>query len=95
MTFTALMEAVDSHQKPFADTWHPAYYATLELVRRIDDDLNRGLHYRDTSGALLTTLDQVVNAILNDTLEMETINVQQTPPQKAHLRQQTPLCVAG
>ncbi len=46
------------------------YYSALELVARIDDDLNRGTrHYRNRAGILLNTLDEVVNAILaNDLL---------------------------
>ena len=45
------------------------YYAALELVARIDEDLTRGVrHYRNKAGVLLTTLDEVVSAILNDNL---------------------------
>lgn len=45
------------------------YYAALELVARIDEELTLGIkHYRSKSGRLLTTLDEVVNAILDDTL---------------------------
>jgi hypothetical protein len=45
------------------------YSAALELVARIDDDLTRGVrHYRNKAGTLLTTLDEVVRAILNDDL---------------------------
>lgn len=46
-----------------------AYYAALELVARIDDELTRGVrHYRDKAGTLLNTLDEVINAILTDNL---------------------------
>ena len=45
------------------------YYAALKLVARIDEDLTRGVrHYRNKAGELLTTLDQVVHAILADDL---------------------------
>ena len=45
------------------------YYAALELVERIDEDLTRGVrHYRDKAGILLTTLDEVVRAIIDDNL---------------------------
>lgn len=45
------------------------YYIILELVARIDEDLTRGVrHYRNKAGRLLTKLDEVVNAILNDDL---------------------------
>ena len=46
-----------------------AYYAALKLVARIDEDLTKGIrHYRSKAGVLLTTLDEVVHAILNDDL---------------------------
>lgn len=46
-----------------------AYYAALELVARIDEDLTRGVrHYRNKAGVLLNTLDEVVRAILDDNL---------------------------
>ena len=45
------------------------YYAALELVARIDEDLTRGIrHYRTKAGMLLTSLDEVVQAILDDNL---------------------------
>ena len=45
------------------------YYAALELVARIDEDLTRGVrHYRNKAGLLLNTLDEVVRAILDDNL---------------------------
>jgi len=48
------------------------YYAALELVARIDEDLTRGIrHYRTKAGLLLTTLDEVVQAILDDNLMFE------------------------
>jgi len=48
------------------------FYAALELVEQIDHNLDKGLrHYRAKSGTLLTTLDQVVRAILDDNLLLE------------------------
>ena len=47
------------------------YYAALELVARIDEDITRGIrHYRTNAGVLLTTLDEVIRAILDDNLLM-------------------------
>lgn len=46
-----------------------AYQAALKLVARIDEDLTRGIrHYRTRAGELLTTLDEVVRAILGNDL---------------------------
>lgn len=46
-----------------------AYQAALKLVARIDEDLGRGIrHYRTRAGALLTSLDEVVRAILGNDL---------------------------
>ncbi len=59
-------ELVVSHPASEGDA---AYYAALKLVDRIDEDLTKGIrHYRNKAGELLTTLDQVVNAILEDNL---------------------------
>jgi len=45
------------------------YRAALELVALIDQNLSRGIcHYRDRAGRLLTTLDEVVHAMLNNDL---------------------------
>lgn len=45
------------------------YYAALELVMQIDEDLTKGTrHYRNKAGILLTTLDEVIHAILFDDL---------------------------
>jgi len=45
------------------------YNAALKLIAQIDEDLTKGIrHYRAKNGQLLTTLDQVVNAILEDNL---------------------------
>jgi len=48
------------------------YHAALKLVARIDDDLTRGIrHYRNKAGSLLTTLDEVIRAILDNDLLLE------------------------
>lgn len=48
-----------------------AYYAALELVAYIDEALAKGTrHYRNKAGELLTTLDEVVHAILNNNLQL-------------------------
>ncbi|GEM_PF-3297110 len=49
------------------------YYAALELVKLIDENLKRKVrHYRNNAGELLTTLDEVICAILNDDLLLTT-----------------------
>jgi hypothetical protein len=55
---------------PSANERETTYYAALELVAQIDEALTRGTrHYRNKAGELLTTLDEVVRAILaNDLL---------------------------
>ena len=62
------------------------YYAALKLVARIDEDLTRGTHhYRTKAGALLTTLDEVVRAILDDNLllaEETSVGVKWLTPQE-------------
>lgn len=48
------------------------YQAALELLATIDADLTRGVrHYRTKAGELLTTLDEVVRAILGNDLLLE------------------------
>jgi len=48
------------------------YAAALRLVQAIDRDLQKGTrHYYDASGKLLVSLDEVVQAILNDTLVVD------------------------
>ena len=45
------------------------YYAIYELVEEISSNLETGRHhYRDRSGRLLTALDEVVRAIVDDDL---------------------------
>ncbi len=62
------------------------YYAALKLVARIDEDLTRGTrHYRNKAGVLLTTLDEVVRAILEDDLllpEVEEAEMMWVAPQE-------------
>jgi hypothetical protein len=54
---------------PTASDREATYQAALKLVARIDEDLTRGIrHYRSKAGLLLTTLDEVIRAILNDDL---------------------------
>jgi len=57
------------YMAPTADEKEATYYAALELVAQIDEALTRGTrHYRNKAGELLTTLDEVVNAILSNDL---------------------------
>ncbi|GAB4535486.1 MAG: hypothetical protein Kow0063_19830 [Anaerolineae bacterium] len=45
------------------------YAAALKLVQAIDHNLRNGTqHYYDTQGRLLQTLDEVIHAMLNDSL---------------------------
>jgi hypothetical protein len=45
------------------------YAAALKLVQAIDRNLRNGTcHYYDTGGKLLNTLDEVIHAVLTDTL---------------------------
>jgi hypothetical protein len=54
---------------PTAVERESAYYAAVELVAYIDEALAKGTrHYRNKAGELLTTLDEVVHAILNNDL---------------------------
>jgi len=54
---------------PTAAEREETYYAALELVAEIDEGLTRGTrHYRNKAGVLLTSLDEVINAILTDDL---------------------------
>ena len=76
------LHTLNSNQRPKSARTYPelvkttrisereaTYNAALELVARIDDDLTRGVrHYRNKDGLLLTTLDEVVRAILDDNL---------------------------
>lgn len=54
---------------PTAAERESAYYTALELVAHIDEALTKGTrHYRNKAGELLSTLDEVVHAILNNDL---------------------------
>jgi hypothetical protein len=45
------------------------YAAALKLVQTIDRDLQKGTrHYYDSRGQLLSTLDEVIHAMLTDNL---------------------------
>ncbi len=56
-------------KSPSAAEREATYNAALKLVAKIDEDLTRGIrHYRTKTGVLLTTLDEVVRAILDDDL---------------------------
>jgi hypothetical protein len=56
---------------PTAAGRESTYYAALELVAHIDETLSRGTrHYRNRAGELLTTLDEVVHAILDNDLQL-------------------------
>lgn len=63
MTFNQLMQEEAIKREA-------AYLAALRLVEWVDEELRRGIrHYRSKAGALLTTLDEVVLAILDNNLE--------------------------
>ena len=52
-----------------------AHQQAFELVQLIDQHLTNGTqHYRTKSGTLLRTLDQVINAILEDNLLIDGTN---------------------
>ena len=71
---TAHVELVKSSKE---NEQEATYYAALELVARIDNELTRGVrHYRTKAGVLLTTLDEVVNAILSDNLMQPEVHLQ-------------------
>jgi hypothetical protein len=54
-----------------ADSADARYAAALKLVQTIDNNLRKGTqHYYDTRGRLLSSLDEVIHAMLTDTLSM-------------------------
>lgn len=62
-------EASELVKTPAANELEATYQAALKLVGRIDEELTRGIrHYRNRAGVLLTTLDEVVRAILGNEL---------------------------
>lgn len=46
------------------------YLAALHLVMWIDGRLERQIHFRDTAGRCLTSLDEVLRAILENRLAL-------------------------
>jgi hypothetical protein len=55
--------------RPQGDDADARYAAALKLVQAIDRNLRNGTcHYYDTRGKLLNTLDEVIHAVLTDTL---------------------------
>jgi len=94
------VQSLNHNQKPKGTVMYPefaksqkiserdaTYYAALELVAQIDEDLTRGVrHYRNKAGTLLTSLDEVVQAILDDNLfvpELEETEIIWTPQELA------------
>jgi hypothetical protein len=58
--------------RPFADDADARYAAALKLVQTIDRNLQNGTrHYYATDGRLLSSLDEVIHALLTDTLAAE------------------------
>ena len=58
-----------TQRHPYSDDADARYAAALKLVQAIDHNLRNGTHhYYDTQGRLLSTLDQVIQAVLNDDL---------------------------
>ena len=56
---------------PMGDDADARYAAALQLVQVIDHNLQKGTHhYYDTQGRLLNTLDEVVHALLTDSLAL-------------------------
>lgn len=65
------------------------YAAALRLVQAIDHNLRNGTqHYYDTQGRLLQTLDEVIHAMLSDSLAP---NKPVEYPQKAQAVQWVPV----
>jgi hypothetical protein len=55
--------------RPYSEDADARYAAALKLVQAIDHNLRNGTHhYYDTQGRLLSTLDEVIHAVLNDNL---------------------------
>lgn len=55
----------------YSDDADARYAAALKLVQVIDHNLRNGTqHYYDTQGRLLHTLDEVINAMLTDSLAL-------------------------
>jgi len=59
----------ESSLRSLADDADACYAAALKLVQSIDRELQKGTrHYYDTRGRLLRTLDEVIHALLTDSL---------------------------
>jgi hypothetical protein len=57
---------------PPSDDADARYAAALKVVQAIDRNLRNGTcHYYDTQGRLLNTLDEVIHALLTDTLALD------------------------
>jgi hypothetical protein len=58
--------------RPHSDDADARYAAALKVVQAIDRNLRTGTrHYYDTQGRLLATLDEVIRALLSDTLALD------------------------
>jgi hypothetical protein len=59
-------------EHPHGDDADARYAAALKLVQTVDHNLRRGTrHYYDTRGRLLSTLDEVIHAMLTDSLALD------------------------
>jgi hypothetical protein len=73
----------------YSDDADDRYAAALKLVQIIDHNLRNGTqHYYDVQGRLLQTLDEVIHAMLNDSLAL---GKPAEYPQKAKAVQWVPL----
>lgn len=69
--FTQAKQSFSDHVFVVTDHKEAAYQAALELVAEIDYNLTTGRgHYYNSMGEILTTLDEVVRAILGNDLIM-------------------------
>lgn len=53
---------------PLTDDRLIRYTVALDVVTQIDEQLNRGVHFRDWEGRVLLNLDEVIHACLTDQL---------------------------
>ena len=61
----------NGHGRKDSDKADARYAAALKLVQVIDYNLRKGTrHYYDSRGRLLSSLDQVIHAILTDSLAL-------------------------
>jgi hypothetical protein len=70
---TDLRSSRNGHgSKGHSDDADARYAAALKVVQAIDRNLRTGTrHYYDTQGRLLNTLDEVIHALLTDTLALD------------------------